>query len=88
MFIIIVYQLLPQRSARDTSKHPVRCFFFCTIHPVFYYGFFSTTRYTAPFAGKVYREDYTMMRGLVMDFAADKKVWNVGDQFMFGPIQD
>jgi alpha-D-xyloside xylohydrolase len=41
--------------------------------------------YIYSLAGKVYHDDYTMMRGLVMDFAADKKVWNVGDQFMFGP---
>jgi alpha-D-xyloside xylohydrolase len=26
-----------------------------------------------------------MMRGLVMDFAGDRKVWNVDDEYMFGP---
>lgn len=41
--------------------------------------------YIYSLAGKVYSEDYTMMRGLVMDFAVDKKTWNIGDQFMFGP---
>jgi alpha-D-xyloside xylohydrolase len=41
--------------------------------------------YIYSLAGRVYQEDYTMMRGLVMDFAHDKKVWNVGDQFMLGP---
>ena len=29
--------------------------------------------------------DYTMMRPLVMDFRADSKVWNIPDQYMFGP---
>jgi alpha-D-xyloside xylohydrolase len=41
--------------------------------------------YIYSLAGKVYHDDYTMMRGLMMDFAADKKTWNIGDQFMFGP---
>jgi alpha-D-xyloside xylohydrolase len=41
--------------------------------------------YIYSLAGRVYHEDYTMMRGLVMDFAHDKRVWNVGDQFMLGP---
>jgi alpha-D-xyloside xylohydrolase len=36
-------------------------------------------------AGEVYHHDYTIMRPLVMDFAADKAVENIGDQFMFGP---
>jgi len=25
------------------------------------------------------------MRPLVMDWRSDEKVWNIGDQFMFGP---
>jgi alpha-D-xyloside xylohydrolase len=29
--------------------------------------------------------DGTIMRGLVMDFPADKKVWGIDDQFLFGP---
>jgi len=41
--------------------------------------------YIYSLAGKVYHDDYTMMRALVMDFAHDKKVWNIGDQFMLGP---
>ncbi len=36
-------------------------------------------------AGQVYHEDYTMMRSLVFDFAGDKKVLNIKDQYMFGP---
>jgi alpha-D-xyloside xylohydrolase len=32
-----------------------------------------------------YFKDGTIMRGLVMDFAADKRAWNVADEYMFGP---
>jgi alpha-D-xyloside xylohydrolase len=32
-----------------------------------------------------YFNDGTIMRGLVMDFAADKRAWNVADEYMFGP---
>ncbi|RZM22203.1 MAG: DUF5110 domain-containing protein, partial [Pedobacter sp.] len=35
--------------------------------------------------GKAHHQDYTMMRGLVMDFPADEKVKNIGDSYMFGP---
>ncbi|HRG23196.1 MAG TPA: glycoside hydrolase family 31 protein [Chitinophagaceae bacterium] len=41
--------------------------------------------YTYSLAGHAYHQDYTLLRGLVMDFAADKQTWNIGDQFMFGP---
>lgn len=34
---------------------------------------------------KTYFEDYTIMRALVMDFSSDKKVFDIGDEFMFGP---
>jgi alpha-D-xyloside xylohydrolase len=30
-------------------------------------------------------KDGTIMRGLVMDFAADRKVWGIVDQYLFGP---
>jgi alpha-D-xyloside xylohydrolase len=30
-------------------------------------------------------KDGTIMRGLVMDFAADRKVWGIDDQYLFGP---
>jgi alpha-D-xyloside xylohydrolase len=30
-------------------------------------------------------DDYTLMRGLVMDFMSDSKVNNIADQWMFGP---
>ncbi|MFA9388279.1 MAG: TIM-barrel domain-containing protein [Prolixibacteraceae bacterium] len=36
-------------------------------------------------AWKVTNEDYTIMRGLPMDFSADKNTYNIDDQFMFGP---
>ncbi len=41
--------------------------------------------YTYSLAGHAYHHDYTLLRGLVMDFAADKNTWAIGDQFMFGP---
>jgi len=41
--------------------------------------------YIYSLAGLVTHEDYTIMRALVMDYASDKQVLNIGDQFMFGP---
>jgi len=41
--------------------------------------------YIYSLTGAVYFKDYTLMRGLAMDFAHDKRVLNIGDQFMFGP---
>ncbi len=41
--------------------------------------------YIYSLAGHAYHNDYTIMRGLVMDFADDTTVRNIGDQFMFGP---
>ncbi|QNL49449.1 DUF5110 domain-containing protein [Olivibacter sp. SDN3] len=41
--------------------------------------------YIYSLAGKIYHEDYTMMRGLAMDFSTDKKVYNINDQFLLGP---
>ena len=41
--------------------------------------------YIYSLAGAAYHEDYTMMRGLAMDFATDTAVLNIGDQYMFGP---
>ncbi len=32
-----------------------------------------------------YFKDGTIMRGLVMDFAADKRSWGIDDEYMFGP---
>jgi alpha-D-xyloside xylohydrolase len=32
-----------------------------------------------------YFKDGTIMRGLVMDFAADKKTWGIDDEYLFGP---
>jgi alpha-D-xyloside xylohydrolase len=34
--------------------------------------------------GKTYQNDYTIMRGLAMDFGNDEKVLNINDQYMFG----
>ncbi|TGE27200.1 TIM-barrel domain-containing protein [Hymenobacter metallicola] len=36
-------------------------------------------------AGRVHHENYTLMRGLQMDFAADPNVGSIGSQFMCGP---
>ncbi len=41
--------------------------------------------YIYSLAWKVTDGDYTIQRPLVMDFRADDKVANIGDQFMFGP---
>ncbi len=40
--------------------------------------------YIYSLAGAAYHENYTIMRGLVMDFAKDTAVLNIGDQYMFG----
>jgi alpha-D-xyloside xylohydrolase len=41
--------------------------------------------YIYSLAGATYQKDYTIMRGLVMDHAADSAVNNIGDQYLFGP---
>ncbi len=41
--------------------------------------------YIYTLAGMAFHDDYTIMRGLVMDFVSDKNVLNINDQFMFGP---
>jgi alpha-D-xyloside xylohydrolase len=41
--------------------------------------------YTYSLAGLTYFNDYTIMRAMVMDFANDKNVEGIGDQYMFGP---
>jgi alpha-D-xyloside xylohydrolase len=41
--------------------------------------------YIYTLAAKTYYDNYTIMRPLVMDFANDKTVLNMGDQYMFGP---
>jgi alpha-D-xyloside xylohydrolase len=41
--------------------------------------------YIYSLVGWITHSGYTMMRGLVMDFSDDRKVLNIGDQFMFGP---
>ena len=40
--------------------------------------------YIYSLAGKTYFDDYTIMRGLNMDFSSDVNVTNIGDQYMFG----
>ncbi|HEM49430.1 MAG TPA: glycosyl hydrolase family 31, partial [Caldithrix sp.] len=41
--------------------------------------------YIYSLAWKVTQNDYTIMRGLPMDFGYDKNTYSIGDQFMFGP---
>ena len=41
--------------------------------------------YLYSMAGAVHFRDYTMMRGLVMDFPGDAAVRDISDQWMFGP---
>ncbi|MBN1398260.1 MAG: DUF4968 domain-containing protein [Bacteroidetes bacterium] len=41
--------------------------------------------YIYSLSGMVTHEDYTIMRPLVMDFGSDNKVFDINDQYMFGP---
>ncbi len=41
--------------------------------------------YIYSLAGMTYHNDYTIMRGLIMDFPQDKLSRETGDQYMFGP---
>jgi len=41
--------------------------------------------YIYSLAGSTYQNDYTIMRALAMDFTSDPKVYDINDQFMFGP---
>ena len=46
---------------------------------------YSLMPYVYSLAGMTYFNDYTIMRALVMDYTDDAAVYDVGDQFMFGP---
>ncbi len=41
--------------------------------------------YIYTIAAQTYHDDYTIMRGLIMDFPGDLKVRQIADQYMFGP---
>ena len=41
--------------------------------------------YIYSLAGHAWLNDYTIMRGLTMDFSLDTAVFNITDQYMFGP---
>ncbi len=41
--------------------------------------------YIYSLAAKIYFDNYTLMRPLIMDFPNDTSVYNINDQFMFGP---
>ena len=46
---------------------------------------YSLMPYLYSLAGLTHFNDYTIMRAMVMDFAHDRNVENIGDQYMFGP---
>lgn len=46
---------------------------------------YSLLPYVYSLAWRVTRDDYTMQRGLPMDWPEDRRVRDIGDQFMFGP---
>ena len=46
---------------------------------------YSLMPYIYSLAGQIHFDDYTIMRPLPMDFANDRNVLNVNDEFMFGP---
>jgi alpha-D-xyloside xylohydrolase len=41
--------------------------------------------YIYSITGMAWLNDYTIMRGLAMDFTNDSRVYDIGDQYMFGP---
>ncbi len=41
--------------------------------------------YIYSLAGHAYHNNYTIMRGLVMDYPSDENVYEITDQYMFGP---
>jgi alpha-D-xyloside xylohydrolase len=41
--------------------------------------------YIYSLAGMAYHHDYTLMRGLIMDYGKDEKVKNIADEYLFGP---
>jgi alpha-D-xyloside xylohydrolase len=41
--------------------------------------------YIYSLAGMAYHLDYTLMRGLMMDYGQDEKVKNIADEYLFGP---
>ena len=41
--------------------------------------------YLYSLAGRVTQEDYTMLRALAFDFRQDSQVYNIADQYLFGP---
>jgi alpha-D-xyloside xylohydrolase len=41
--------------------------------------------YIYSLAGMAYHKDYTLMRGLIMDYEQDEQVKNISDEYLFGP---
>ncbi len=46
---------------------------------------YSLLPYIYSLAWQITSKDYTLMRGLVMDFPDDRKVYDIPDEYMFGP---
>jgi len=78
---------------RVHGEYPYREMFYVapTDHPAYqsmlYYDKlrYRLMPYIYSLTGMVTHKDYTIMRALVMDFGYDKKVFNIGNQYMFGP---
>ncbi len=81
----------PVFRSHGTGK-PRELFRFKEKTPLFYKALVKTLRlrytmlpYVYSLAWQVTHNDYTIMRGLVMDFPGDDQVYNIPDQYMFGP---
>jgi alpha-D-xyloside xylohydrolase len=46
---------------------------------------YSMLPYTYSLASRITRSDYTLTRCLAFDFPDDRKVWDIKDEFMYGP---
>jgi alpha-D-xyloside xylohydrolase len=77
-----VHGQFPYREIYNTSPENHPCY-----QSMLYYDKlrYRLMPYIYSLAGQAYHKDYTIMRGLVMDFANDEKVTNINDQYLFGP---
>jgi alpha-D-xyloside xylohydrolase len=77
-----VHGQFPFREIYNTSPENHSCY-----QSMLYYDKlrYRLLPYIYSLAGQTYHKDYTIMRGLVMDFAADDAVKEIADQYMFGP---
>jgi len=77
-----VHGQFPYREIYNTSPENHPCY-----QSMLYYDKlrYRLLPYIYSLAGQAYHKDYTIMRGLVMDFPDDDRVNNISDQYMFGP---